>query len=73
MEKKNRLEAVSSELLLSTYGIISMQEAMEGNEKKRNKIIKNRLRYEKELVKRLGGSWEEFCRVNGWDEKETEA
>ena len=70
--KQNDLQAVSSEILLSSYGIICAQEAMASNQRSRKTHIKKRLRYEQELVRRLGGDWSEFCRVNGWTEEEAE-
>lgn len=70
--KQNDLQTVSSEILLSSYGIICAQEAMASNQRSRKSYIKKRLRYEQELIRRIGGSWTEFCRVNGWTEEEAE-
>ena len=68
---KQELENISVEHLVSSFGVYSAQEAMYTG--KKNPYSKKRLRYEYELIRRLGGSWEVYCAENGWTVEETEA
>ena len=63
MRKSNQ----SVEGLLRDY---SLAVAREINYPKNKKYPKERIAYEKELIKRLGGSWEEYCRLNDWNPDE---
>lgn len=57
----------SPEDLISEYGVLSAQEALYPENKT---YIKKRLMCEKELISRLGGSWEVYCELNGWEVQE---
>lgn len=65
----NKIEKLSHEDLVAEYGVRSAQEAMYPRQKT---YIKKRLACEKELIRRLGGSWEEYCRINGFDVAEVD-
>lgn len=55
------------ECLLQEY---SLMVAKELNYPKNQFYPQERLKYERELIKRLGGSWEKFCELNGWTDEE---
>ena len=54
----------SVENLLAEFAIVCVKEFAYPKNKT---YPKERLAYEKELIKRLGGDWEKYCKINGWD------
>jgi hypothetical protein len=54
------------ERLLFEYSIAAAREI---NNPKNKTYPKERLALEKELIKRLGGDWSEYARLNGWEEE----
>ena len=62
-----RKTQMSAEGLLQEY---SLAVARELNYPKNKLYPKERLKCERELIKRLGGSWAKFCEINGWTDEE---
>lgn len=60
-----RKTQMSAEELLYNYATAAAREI---NYPKNKQYPKERLAYEKEIIKRLGGDWDTFARLNGWDE-----
>jgi hypothetical protein len=52
------------ENLLAEFAIVCVKEY---SYPKNKTYPKERLAYEKELIKRLGGDWEKYCEINGWN------
>ena len=61
-----RKTEMSAEKLLYNYAVAAAREI---NYPKNKQYPKERLAYEKELIKRLGGDWNTFCDMNGWNEE----
>ena len=61
---RKRVEKLTVEHLLAEAMIVQAQEVLYPNNKT---YPKKRLEFEKELIKRLDGDWEEYCRIQGWD------
>lgn len=62
-----RKSEMSPEVLLYQYAVAAAREI---NYPKNKQYPKERLAYEKEIIKRLGGDWDEFVRLNGWKPEE---
>lgn len=62
-----RKSQMSVEGLLQEYGLMVAKEL---NYPKNKLYPQERLKYERELIKRLGGSWAKFCELNGWTDEE---
>lgn len=62
-----RKSQMSAERLLYDYAIAAAREI---NYPKNKQYPKERLAYEKEIIKRMGGDWDEFVRLNGWDKED---
>ena len=61
--RKNKYMGYSHEDLVSTYGIIVAQEILYPKNKR---YPQECVKIEKELIRRLGGDWSEFCRINDY-------
>lgn len=61
-----RKTQMSPELLLYNYSIAA---AREMNYPKNKEYPKDRIAYEKEIIKRLGGDWDTYAKLNGWDKQ----
>ena len=57
-----KLKSLPHEDLVSELGIVATQEALYPKNKT---YLNKRLACEKELIKRLGGDWKGYCRING--------
>lgn len=69
MARPLRITTLSPEGLLYEYSLIVAKEI---NYPRNKQYPVKRLEMERELVKRLGGSWEEYCKKNGWNIDEIE-